>query len=62
MKNSRAIISVYLYLIIKRQNFRFFFCLSFPNLIGSVSVSLPTEIRSREENRKKYGVTDVKIY
>jgi hypothetical protein len=24
-------------------------------------VSLPTEIRSREENRKKYGVPDVKI-
>jgi hypothetical protein len=24
-------------------------------------VSLPTEIRSREENGKKYGVPDVKI-
>jgi hypothetical protein len=32
-----------------------------PPITGSVLVFLPTEIRSREENRKKYGVPDVNI-
>jgi len=41
----------------------FFFLPLPPPITGSVSVSvsLPTQIRSREENRKKYGVSDVKI-
>ena len=38
---------------------QFFFLPLPPPITGSVSVSLPTEIRSREQ--KKYGVLDVKI-
>ena len=40
---------------------QFFFLPLPPPITGSVLVSLPTEIRSREQNRKKYGVPDVKI-
>ena len=40
---------------------QFFFLPLPPPITGSVSFSLPIEIRSREEKRKKYGVPDIKI-
>ena len=44
----------------KKAEFPQFFFLPLPPPITG-SVSLPIEIRSREEKRKKYGVPDIKI-